>query len=332
MGIAAVLRGPENDEGSGHGTDSRTPSAASTTLAAVKRTITLDPAPDLRLTLGHLNGGTTHPKRPLGRSEGWRASRTPHGPATLHLRVDGARIGATAWGSGSEWALDHLPDLLGARDDPTAFPTNSHRLLRELKGRFLGLRFARTEQVHEALIPVILGQLVTRTEAHRAERRLLETYGEDAPGPEPLRLQPDPATLGRLKYEDFHPLGIGRKKALLIIEASRRAARLAEITGMDSINAEKRLRAIRGIGPWSSALVISECLGDPDAVPVGDYHLPNTVAWALAGEARATDGRMLELLEPYRPHRYRAALMLKLSGIGAPKFGPRTQVRSFANY
>ncbi|MBT8248535.1 MAG: DNA-3-methyladenine glycosylase 2 family protein [Acidimicrobiia bacterium] len=298
----------------------------------MKRTITLDPAPDLRLTFGHLHGGTTHPHRPLGRSEGWRASRTPQGAATLHLLVDGVRIDATGWGPGAEWALEHLPDLLGARDDPTSFPTNSHRLMRELRKQFFGLRIARTEQVHEALVPIILGQVVTRTEARRAERRLIEEYGEDAPGPEPLRLQPEPAVLARLKYEDFHPLGIARKKALLIIEVSRRAARLAEIAGMDSLTAEKRLQAVPGIGPWSSALVISECLGDPDAVPVGDYHLPNTVAWALAGEARATDGRMLELLEPYRPHRYRAALMLKLSGIGAPKYGPRTEVRSFSNY
>ncbi|MEZ5297750.1 MAG: hypothetical protein R2697_16170 [Ilumatobacteraceae bacterium] len=40
-------------------------------------------------------------------------------------------------------------------------------------------------------------------------------------------------------------------------------------------------------------------LGDVDAVIVGDYHFPNTVAWALAGEARGDDDRMLALLEPY---------------------------------
>ncbi len=204
--------------------------------------------------------------------------------------------------------------------------------MRELKGRFRGLRIARTERVHEAIVPVILGQVVTRIEAHRAERRLLEAYGEPAPGPEPLVLQPAPEVLGRLQYQDLHPLGIGRTKALRIIEVSRRASRLEEIAEMTSAAAEQRLRALPGIGPWSSALVVSEVLGDPDAVPVGDYHLPNTVAWALAGEARATDRRMLELLEPFRPHRYRAALMLKLSGIGAPKYGPRTQVRSFAAY
>jgi 3-methyladenine DNA glycosylase/8-oxoguanine DNA glycosylase len=202
--------------------------------------------------------------------------------------------------------------------------------MRELKGRFRRLRIARTGRVHEAIVPIILGQVVTRTAARRAERRLLETYGEPAPGPEPLMLQPAPGVLGRLKYQDFHSLGIGRQKAQLMIDVSRRAPRLEEITAMTSPEAEKRLRAVPGIGPWSSALVVSETLGDPDVVPVGDYHLPNTVAWALAGEARANDRRMLELLEPYRPYRYRAALMLKLSGIGAPKYGPRTEVRSFA--
>lgn len=296
------------------------------------RTITLDPPPDLRLTLGHLNGGTSHPDRPLTSDLGWRASRTPEGPATLRIEVKDTAIQATAWGPGSEWALHYLPELLGAGDDPDSFPTNGHRLMRELKGRFPRLRIARTARVHEAIVPVILGQVVTRTEANRAERCLIETYGEPAPGPEPLMLQPAPKVLGRLKYEDFHPLGIGRNKARLIIDVSRRAARLEEITDMEPEAAHTRLQAIKGIGPWSSALVVSEALGDPDAVPVGDYHLPNTVAWALAGEARATDTRMLELLEPYRPHRYRAALMLKLSGIGAPKYGPRTQVRSFARY
>ncbi|MBT8216526.1 MAG: DNA-3-methyladenine glycosylase 2 family protein [Acidimicrobiia bacterium] len=298
----------------------------------MKRSITVDPPPDLRLTLGHLNGGTGHPERPRTAASAWRASRTPDGPVTLHVTVTGTTVDAHAVGPGAAWELDHLPDLVGAADDPGAFPTNGHRLMRELKGRFRRLRIARTGRVYEALVPVILGQLVTRTEAKRAERALVRTYGEPAPGPEGLTLQPAPEVLGRLRYEDFHPLGIARTKAGLIIEVSRRANRLEEITALDPAAAVTRLESLRGIGPWTSALVVGEALGDPDAVPVGDYHLPNTVAWALAGEARATDARMLELLEPYRPQRYRAALMIKMSGIGAPKYGPRTEVRSFARY
>ena len=46
--------------------------------------------------------------------------------------------------------------------------------------------------------------------------------------------------------------------------------------------------------------------------------------WALANEPRATDERMMELLEPYRPQRRRAIVLIKLSGIHAPRYGPRS--------
>jgi len=71
-------------------------------------------------------------------------------------------------------------------------------------------------------------------------------------------------------------------------------------------------------------------LGDPDAVSVGDYHLPSMVAWALAGEARADDERMLELLEPYRGHRARVVQLLELAGIGPPRRGPRLALHRIA--
>ena len=67
--------------------------------------------------------------------------------------------------------------------------------------------------------------------------------------------------------------------------------------------------------------------GDPDAVSVGDFHLPNLVAWALAGEPRGTDDRMLELLEPYRGQRGRVIRLLELGGFGAPRYGPRLAPR-----
>ena len=66
-----------------------------------------------------------------------------------------------------------------------------------------------------------------------------------------------------------------------------------------------RLESIVGVGPWTSAEVNATALGDPDAVSVGDYHLPHQVSFALAGERHGSDERMLELLEPFRGHRQR---------------------------
>ena len=59
---------------------------------------------------------------------------------------------------------------------------------------------------------------------------------------------------------------------------------------------------------------MQQALGDPDAVSVGDFHMPHAVAWFLAGEPRATDERMLDLLEPYRGQRARAMRLITYSG------------------
>ena len=83
------------------------------------------------------------------------------------------------------------------------------------------------------------------------------------------------------------------------------------------------LRHLAGIGAWTSAEVTLRALGDPDAVSVGDFHLKNLVAFTLAGEPRGSDARMLALLEPWRGHRARVVRLLELSGLGAPRYGPR---------
>jgi 3-methyladenine DNA glycosylase/8-oxoguanine DNA glycosylase len=85
---------------------------------------------------------------------------------------------------------------------------------------------------------------------------------------------------------------------------------------------------MRGVGPWSVAEVARIGLGDADAVSVGDFHVPNLVAWALAREPRGTDERMLALLQPYRPFRGLTQLLLEAGGARAPAFGPRMEART----
>jgi 3-methyladenine DNA glycosylase/8-oxoguanine DNA glycosylase len=84
------------------------------------------------------------------------------------------------------------------------------------------------------------------------------------------------------------------------------------------------------MGPWSAAEIARVALGDADAVSIGDYHLPHQVSWALAGEPRGSDERMLELLEPYRGHRCRVLRLLFAAGIEAPRYGPRLPLQDVA--
>ena len=111
----------------------------------------------------------------------------------------------------------------------------------------------------------------------------------------------------------------------------RAAARATWLeSSSDAAEASRRLTSLPGIGPWTAAEVVRSAFGDPDAVSVGDYHIPNSVAWALAGEPRANDARMLELLEPYRGQRGRVQRYLEVGRVAAPRYGPRMAPRRIA--
>jgi hypothetical protein len=58
--------------------------------------------------------------------------------------------------------------------------------------------------------------------------------------------------------------------------------------------------------------------GDTDAAIPGDLHLPRVVCYALAGEQKGSDERMMELLEPFRGHRFRIIRMLYAVGVDVP--------------
>jgi 3-methyladenine DNA glycosylase/8-oxoguanine DNA glycosylase len=185
----------------------------------------------------------------------------------------------------------------------------------------------RTERVLDVLVPTILAQKVTGIEAKRSWAALVRHHAEPAPGPAGLALPPDPADLARLPDHVFHRANVEARRAATVRAACRDAAALEAAAAAGPAPLAARLEAIRGIGPWTIAEVTFTATGAADAVSVGDYHLPNTVAWHLAGEPRADDARMLELLAPFVGHRGRVARLLEGLG-GAPRRGPRLEPRS----
>lgn len=294
---------------------------------------------DLRLTLGIHRRGTADPAMRIeAGGSTWRASRTPEGPVTLLLqRLDGG-VRVRAWGPGAAWAVDQAPALLGLDDDPGMLVPR-HPVLASAMRRTGGLRIGRSARVLEALVPAILEQKVTGDEARRVYRGFLARYGEPAPGGVPLCVPPEPAVLAALPYHAYHPLGLERRRAELVRTVCRDAARLERLGAAAALPgaADARaaaygaLRAFPGIGPWTAAEVGIRAFGDPDALSLGDFHIPSMVAWALAGEPRGTDERMLELLEPYRGQRARVTRILEVARVQAPRFGPRLAPRHIAN-
>lgn len=283
---------------------------------------------DVRQTLAPLRRGSADPTYRRDGVALWRTSRTAHGPVTCRLVQDGLHeVRCTAWGPGAEAALAGLADLLGGRDDPVGFEP-AHPVVRDALRRHPGLRVPRTGQVLEALVPAVLEQKVTGMQARSSWRWLLHRHGELAPGPAPagMRVPPSAAGWRAVPSWDWHRAGVEPRQSRTVVTAAAVAGRLEETVDMPRSAAAARLSALPGIGAWTVAEVAQRALGDADAVSVGDYHLAAFVGWALAGHPLDDDG-MIELLAPWRPHRYRVIRLLEAAGRAAPRFGARLTIQ-----
>ncbi len=292
---------------------------------------------DVRLILSVHRRGARDPAFRLDEAGAvWRTSASPDGPGTMRVSArpagHGTHVTATAWGPGAGWLLETLPSQLGEQDDQAGFAP-VHPVLRDMAGRYRGARVGRSGRVLEALVPAVLEQKVVGAEARRAWHYLLRRFGQPAPGPAPagMRVVPPARTWAQIPSWEWHRAGVEAVRARTIAGAASAAGRLEEIGSLTAAEADRRLRSLPGIGPWTSAEVRQRACGDADAVSVGDYNLPAAVGWALAGRA-VDDAGMLELLAPYAGHRYRATRLVELSGARPPRRGPRLAVREYRNF
>lgn len=282
-----------------------------------------------------------HTLRPLLRGYGdptfrtdpsgtWRTLRTPLGAATLHLAVRADGVAATAWGPGAAWAIEGVPELLGAGDDWSQLDVAANPFLADSLRRNPGLRLLRTRQVFEMMLAAILEQKVTGKEARHSWRVLITKYGEPAPGPAPegMRVFPAADTWRLIPSWEWHRAGVGPDRSATAVRAATVAASLERTLahGRGGPAVERALRSIPGVGVWTSAETAQRAHGDADSPSVGDYHLPALVGWALIGTPVDDDG-MLELLSPWAGQRQRIMRLIESSGFAKPRFGPRMTVQ-----
>jgi 3-methyladenine DNA glycosylase/8-oxoguanine DNA glycosylase len=262
------------------------------------------------------------------------AHRFATGEATLDVRCRGARVVAEAWGPGADEALERLPRRLGLHEAPWSLPPGTNPRVDQMLKAHPGLRLVDTGDAYEALVNIVPQQLVTWAEAASSWRQLVERLGTPAPGPAAhalgLMLPPTPKALASAGTAQLQACGLGSKRARVLVDVGRRAGRLQEAAAMPTADAVRRLTALPGIGPWTATSVLGMRLGRPEPVLLGDYHMPHTVAWGLAGEPRGTEARMLELLAPYEGQAFRVLRLLHAARVSAPKRGPRRQ--AFADH
>lgn len=290
------------------------------------RFVALDGPIDLGATLAPLRRGPHDPCLRIGPTECWRATHTAAGPGTQRLRRVAGGVEVEAFGPGAKILLDTAPALVGAHDTNASF-TPADRSIAELHRRHRGLRLTTASNPVELMVPTILEQKVTSIEAHRSYSRLVRAHGTPAPGPVDLLLPPTRTELATLPSYAWHAVGVERRRAQTVAEVCRRADAIDRLAAKGSAEFQARVVSLPGIGVWTATSVALVAFGDPDAVVVGDYHLPAFVAWNLVGEREADDARMLELLEPFRPHRARVVALLGRKGSHAPRRAPKRALR-----
>lgn len=250
-----------------------------------------------------------------------RATHTPEGPASVRVIVEpsAGRIEAEAWGPGREWVLDELPIHLGLDDEAPELPGKAG----ELQRRAPGLRRGRCLDLFELVVSYIIRQRVAWRDAVTTQSAIHRARGQVAPGPLDLRLPLDGDEWGAMTTADLAGFGLERKRAKTLLSLAARANRVRSWARLPAPEFARRLESFTGIGGWTRAMVQGHGLAEHDVVPLGDDGLPSSVSWFFAGEARADDARMLELLAPYAGQRFRVIHLLWVAGEGAPRFGPR---------
>lgn len=254
----------------------------------------------------------------------WRCCRTPYGPGSMRVRwtPSRGRVEGEAWGRGGPWLAAQAFSMLGGADDPDAFQPAAASI-RRLSRRRQDVALGRAARVFDTVVSYVLQQRVRFTEAAASWGRVVRWVNEPAPGPLGLLLPPTPQQWSAISPAQLASFGIDAARGRTVHEVARLARRIDALAGLPGSEVGDRLEAIRGIGPWTAAMVRAVAMGDADAVPVGDWSIPSLVASALAGEARADDARMLDLLRPYQPHRFRLIRLLMADGHRYQRRGPR---------
>ena len=219
---------------------------------------------------------------------------------------------------------DRLLRCLVGSDYMTPPSSIAHEAVRRAARRHRALRIAGNGEVFPELVKAVLGQRITARDATAQWARLVRASGRilEHPWGDPLWSTPDPEAVCSLTVADFHRMGVERRRAHTI----RLVADLARRGVLDSVSSMRDVRAVTrdvvGCGPWTLAVAAGNAFGDADALPVGDFHLKNTVSWALTQRPRGTDDEMLAHLEPYAGSRWWVVRCLSLD-YRAPRFSHR---------
>lgn len=171
----------------------------------------------------------------------------------------------------------------------------------------------RPADAYGALLRAIVGQQLSTKAARTIYGRILEIFDGRTPAPEQL-LEAEEADL-RAAGLSGRKVEYVRDLAAHVISGELELDRLGELSDEEAI---EEIVAVRGLGVWTAEMFLIFHLERPDVLSGGDLGIRKAVQVEYELEEMPAPARVLEIGEPWRPHRSLASLYLWESLANAP--------------
>jgi DNA-3-methyladenine glycosylase II len=174
----------------------------------------------------------------------------------------------------------------------------------------IATRLARRKQerpadAYGALLRAIVGQQLSTKAARTIYLRVVDLFGGATPSPEQLL---------EASEEDLRACGLSGRKTEYVRDLARHVLdgeleldRLGELGDEEVI---EEIVAVRGLGRWTAEMFLLFHLQRPDVLSGGDLGIRKAIQIEYGLEEMPTPTRVLEIGEPWRPHRSLASLYL----------------------
>jgi DNA-3-methyladenine glycosylase II len=171
----------------------------------------------------------------------------------------------------------------------------------------------RPADAYGALLRAIVGQQLSTKAARTIYGRVLELFGGRTPSP---------AELFETEEGDLRAAGLsGRKVEYVRDLAAHVIGGELELDLLEELSDEEAIAeivAVRGLGVWTAEMFLIFHLERPDVLSGGDLGIRKAVQVEYGLEEMPAPARVLEIGEPWRPHRSLASLYLWESLANAP--------------
>jgi 3-methyladenine DNA glycosylase/8-oxoguanine DNA glycosylase len=206
-----------------------------------------------------------------------------------------------------EVAIERMRFALGLDDDMGEFFRTFSRdpLIGAAIHRRPWIRPRRRPWPWEALAWAITEQLIESSRASAIQRRIVRRWGPKvAPArssERPMMDVPSPELMSGRAPAEIVAMDLTEARSLALVRCAREVA--AGRVDLDDPASDRRLLAIREIGPWTVQCLGHHGRGDPDSLPAGDLAYVKLVGHLAGLGRRATAEEVEEYFAPYAPFR-----------------------------